>query len=96
MQRYSEFELTGNKALDTVAEAVGHAKHFKLIVKFIRLNRTWYALFMAGIEVLQKQPLPEAHHLQFDGVSILQGDLYDKNIHIEYATPKELKKARSQ
>jgi hypothetical protein len=94
MQKYSEFELTGNKAMDIIAEAIGHAKTYGKTIKYIKLSRTYYALLMAGVEIKSQTPLPEAHHMLFEGTSILQGGMFDDNITVEYATKKEIRKAR--
>lgn len=74
MRDNSQYERTGNNAIDLVAQAIGHARKFNLPIESVTLSRRHYALFWAGIEILRKEPLPEQHILTFEGVTVKQGD----------------------
>lgn len=92
MKNYSEYERTGNNALDLVAQAVGHAKYFKLPIESVTLSRRHYALFWAGTEILRKELLPDEHKLTFEKIPVLQGDKRQiDSITVQYRVKKGMK-----
>jgi hypothetical protein len=93
MKDFSQYERTGNNALDLVAQAIGHAQHYKLPVESVTLSRRHYALFWAGTEILRKEPLPDQHRLTFEGIPVLQGEKGQiDSITVQYRVKKGVKK----
>lgn len=72
-QRYSQYEVTGNKAIDMVAEAVGYARARNADLVAIRLNPQYFKLFKVGVELMGQQLLTDSTDLFFDGVRIKEG-----------------------
>lgn len=84
-QDYSQYQITGNKAIDIVAQAIGHAKANKMSVKRVLLSPVYYAIFWAGYEVLAKDFLPKDVQLTFDGYDVVSGGrAMFESIKVEY------------
>lgn len=85
----SDYERTGNKAIDLVAEAIGHAKKVETrYVTAVRLRPSMYQLFVEGIKYIlatkgrEWDPLTQ---LVWDGVEIHEGSRAQiDSIKIEY------------
>jgi hypothetical protein len=85
----SDYERTGNKAIDLVAEAIGHAKKVETrYVTAVRLKPSMYQLFVEGIKIIlaskgrEWDPLTE---LSWEGVLVLEGSRSQfDSIKIEY------------
>lgn len=73
----TEWERTGNKAIDLVAEAVAHAKKVETrVVKAVRLKPTMYGLFVEGLKLLMARAGREwdpVVELTWEGVLVLEG-----------------------
>jgi hypothetical protein len=73
----SDYYRTGNKAIDLVAEAVGHAKKVETrFVTAVRLKPSMYQLFVEGIKYLlslKGQELDPITELHWEGVLVLEG-----------------------
>ncbi len=89
MRDYSNYEKTGNNAIDIVAQAVGWAKANRKPIKSVTLSRSQYGLFWAGMEILRQEPFPTEHFLTFEGIPVLRGEpgQFD-TITIQYINPK--------
>jgi hypothetical protein len=85
----SDYERTGNKAIDLVAEAVGHAKKVETrYVTAVVLKPSMYQLFVEGIKYIlstkgrEWDPLTQ---LSWEGVDVLEGSRAQiDSIKIEY------------
>ena len=75
LRNFSDYERTGNKSIDLVAQAVGWAKKMQRPLKSVTLSRQAYALFWAGTEILMQKFLPPEHKLTFQKIDILQGSM---------------------
>jgi hypothetical protein len=86
---YSNFERTGNNAIDLVAQAVGYGFYSGKGIKEILLNPHFYHLFKAGVEALMKQEIHPDTDLVFLDVPIKKDSAVSgfKKIHIVYHNP---------
>jgi hypothetical protein len=88
---FSEFQNTGNKAIDLVAACVGHYRQFKKPLKVIYLKPNLFDLFKAGTEVLMKREIQEDELLQFDGVYIEKGSslMVGRDLYVDFWEPEK-------
>lgn len=85
----NDWERTGNKAIDLVGEAVGHAKKIETrYVTAVRLKPAFYQLFVEGVKYLLSRvgrewdPVTE---LVWEGVLVLEGSRAQiDSIKVEY------------
>lgn len=86
---WSNYQRTGNNAIDIVAQCVGYNRKARKPLKTIILKPTYYSLFKAGLEILMKERIEDvATEMTFDGVKIERGSQSQwDNVICEYYKP---------
>lgn len=70
---YTNYQRTGNNAIDLVAQAAGYARMAGKPAKAFILKPASYDLFRAGLEIIMNKPLDPVFILTFEGVEIKKG-----------------------
>ena len=82
---FSKYERTHNTAIDQCASIIGVARDRNVGIKALHLKPIYFEWFKSGVQTLMNRPLNEDEKLQFDGVDIEKGSVFQsKNISIEY------------
>lgn len=83
---YSQYDKTGNKAIDMVAACVGHYRQFLKPLKTIYLKPQLFDLFKKGAEVLAKREFEDGELMQFDSVNIERGSylMVGKDLYVDF------------
>ena len=88
---FSEFQATGNKAIDECANLIACAREQNMAVKSLHLKPSYYSWFKSGVEILSGQALEVDQQMQFDGVNIEKGTIFQsKDCVIEYYKVKNI------
>jgi hypothetical protein len=82
---FSQFQATGNKAIDECANLIACAREQNMSVKALHLKPSYYSWFKSGVEILSGKALEIGQQMQFDGVDIEKGTIFQsKDCVIEY------------
>lgn len=82
---FSNFQCTGNKAIDLCANLIGCARANNQAIKALHLQKTYYEWFKSGVKVMIGRDLEDGEGFQLDGVNIEKGDRFQmKPVLIEY------------
>lgn len=85
MFNFSQYQSSGNKAIDLCANVIGCARKNNQAVKALHLQKTYYEWFKSGVCVFLGRELMKDEKMQFDGVEIEMGSkIQTKPIIIEY------------
>lgn len=76
---FSDYDRTGNNAIDLVAQAVGWARKNNRPIKSVSLSPGYFDLFRLGLEVLARArgvalELEGIEILEMDGVEVTRGN----------------------
>ena len=82
---FSEYKPCGNPVIDRVANIIACARANQQPIKTISMKPLYYEWFKSGVQTLMGKPLEPEQQLQFDGVDIEKGSIYQvRQFSIEY------------
>jgi hypothetical protein len=88
MQIYSNYTETGNRAIDMCANLIASGRKTNQPIKALHLSPIYYDWYKSGVQTLLNRPLEKGEDMQFDGVNIEKGTIYQmKSVVIEYYKP---------
>lgn len=80
---FSEFEMTGNKSIDMVAECVAYHRKKGMPLKAIILQDAYFELFKMGVRIMmdhKEKAFQRDSILYFDGVEVRPGTKAQRDI----------------
>lgn len=85
MYTYTNYQASGNKAIDYCANLIACARVNNLAPKTLHLQKQYYEWYKSGVQTFLDRPLEDGELMQFDGVDIeLGGKFQTKPVIIEY------------